>query len=216
MLEAVIFDMDGVIIDSHSVSRRLLVDAVRALGCNLSSETIGAWGSLSSRQFWLKVKERFDLSQDLSTLMDGYDAEKEIALYRTMSPIRGVVDLITAIRNEEIHTGLATSASERRMQAVLNIFDMHNLFDCTICDDDVSASKPDPEIYARISAELDAVPARCVAIEDSENGIVAAKRAGMRCVGYTGSLHIDEDLSGADLATGDFQQVTPADLAQLV
>jgi phosphoglycolate phosphatase-like HAD superfamily hydrolase len=73
LIEAVIFDMDGVIIDSHSVARGLLCKCANQFGCQLTPEEVSAWGSLSSRQFWQRVKDQFGLVEELSVLISSYD-----------------------------------------------------------------------------------------------------------------------------------------------
>jgi len=84
-LEAVIFDMDGVIIDSHSVAYQLLCATANQFGCNLTIEEIKTWGSLSSRQFWHRVKEEYNLPHELSELISSYDINKEIERYKEIS-----------------------------------------------------------------------------------------------------------------------------------
>lgn len=203
-MEAVIFDMDGVLIDSHSIAIRLLREAANRYGCNLTSEDIRSWGSLSSRQFWTKVKDDFHLPQELNELIQSYDVDREIELYREIELIPGVRDLLNALRGLGIKTALATSASSKRMNAVLDIFEIRGLFDQCVCDNEVKASKPDPEIFLLASSKLEVDPSVCVVIEDSRNGLLAAKSAGMKCIGFKGLAHVQENMDGADLIVIDF------------
>nr|WP_090111440.1 HAD hydrolase-like protein [Cohnella sp. OV330] len=91
---AVIFDMDGVIIDSHSVAYHLLCATANVFGCPIAVDEIKSWGSLSARQFWKKVKDDYGLPHDLSELIKSYDQDKEIQMYKDMAPIEGVVQFI--------------------------------------------------------------------------------------------------------------------------
>ncbi|NHN32828.1 HAD family hydrolase [Paenibacillus agricola] len=206
-MKAVIFDMDGVIIDSHSVAYQLLHETANNYGCNLSIEEIKRWGSLSSRQYWQKVKQEFKLSQDLSELINTYDVDREISLYGGIGLVPGVRSLLEDLQENEIHTALATSASRKRMNAVLDIFNIGRLFDKCLCDEDVSLSKPDPEIYVNASSKLTLRPSECVVIEDSNNGKIAAQRAGMKCIGFKGLKHVNEDMSGCELIIEDFGEL---------
>ncbi|WP_127533285.1 HAD family hydrolase [Paenibacillus kobensis] len=216
MLRAVIFDMDGVIIDSHSVAYELLCESANEYGCALTVEQIKGWGSLSSRQFWTKVKTDYGLPQELSDLIRSYDADKEIQKYRGMMPIPGVKELLAQLRHSGIQTALATSASRYRTNAVLDLFGLHSLFDAVVCDDEVKASKPDPHIFTLASDKL-AVPAQsCVVIEDSGNGLLAAQRAGMKCIGYKGLPHVHENMDGADLIVTDFSRLGVEEIVALV
>lgn len=206
-LKAVIFDMDGVIINSHSAAYQLLAEAANKIGCRVTAEEIKTWGSLSSRQFWNKVKNEYDLPYGIPFLIQSYDREKEIELYKKMEPIPGVVFLLNTLRSRGIRTALATSASKKRMSAVLEIFELTDKFEVCICDEDVKRSKPDPEIFIRAAEELNILQENCTVIEDSENGITAAKRAGMKSIGYDGLEIIDEDLSEADHIVSDIKDI---------
>ncbi|SFM18485.1 haloacid dehalogenase superfamily, subfamily IA, variant 3 with third motif having DD or ED/haloacid dehalogenase superfamily, subfamily IA, variant 1 with third motif having Dx(3-4)D or Dx(3-4)E [Paenibacillus sp. 1_12] len=206
-MKAVLFDMDGVIIDSHSVAGQLLHEAANNLGCNLSVKEIQLWGSLSSRQFWQKIKQEFKLSQDITELIHTYDVDREINLYREIGLVAGVRKLLEDLKEHGIYTALATSASRKRMNAVLDIFSIEQLFDKCLCDEDVSVSKPDPEIYLKACSELALKPNECVVIEDSTNGKTAAHQAGMKCIGFKGLKHVNEDMSGCELIIDDFGEI---------
>lgn len=207
-MEAVIFDMDGVIIDSHSIAVRLLRETANGYGCTLTHEEIRSWGSLSSRQFWTKVKDDFHLPQGLNELIHSYNVDREIELYREIELIPGIRDLLIVLRERGIKTALATSASRKRMNAVLDIFEISECFDQCVCDDEVIASKPAPEIFVLAASKLEIAPSRCVVIEDSRNGLKAAKAAGMKCVAFKGLAHVQENMDGADLILTEFSRST--------
>ena len=203
-MEAVIFDMDGVLIDSHSIATRLLCETANRYGCSLTSDEIRSWGSLSSRQFWTKVKDDFHLPHELNELIQSYDVDKEIESYREIELISGVRDLLIVLRKRGIRTALATSASRKRMNAVLDIFRLREYFDRCVCDDEVEGSKPSPDIFLLAASKLGVNPSQCVVIEDSRNGLLAAQRAGMKCVAFKGLAHVNENMDGADLILTDF------------
>jgi beta-phosphoglucomutase len=206
-MRAVIFDMDGVIIDSHSVAARLLCESANSYGCNLTIEEIKRWGSLSSRQFWQKVKDQYKLTQNTEELILTYDVDREINLYKEIGLISGVRRLLDTLKENDIRTALATSASRKRMNAVLDNFHLGKLFDKCLCDEDVARSKPHPEIFLKAGIALSVRPEECIVIEDSENGKQAALCAGMKCVGYKGLKHVDEDMSGCHLLVDNFNEL---------
>ena len=214
-MKAVIFDMDGVIIDSHSVACQLLCDAANKFGCKLTIEEIKQWGSLSSRQFWKRVKDEWHLPHDISVLMNSYDEDREIELYKGMELISGVRSFLQEVKANQLKTALATSASKMRMNAVVDLFGLHSLFDEFICDEEVSASKPDPQIFLLASQKLSLQPSECVVVEDSENGKIAAKRAGMRCLGFKGLPHVKENMEGADIIFHSFHDLKIEHLKKL-
>lgn len=124
MIQAVIFDMDGVIIDSHSVAYRLLCEAANTFGCSLTIEEIKTWGSLSSRQFWTKVKEEYNLPYDISFLIESYNQDREIELYKSMEPIPGVKEFLYDIKSNQVKTALATSAYKSHVKENMEGSDM--------------------------------------------------------------------------------------------
>lgn len=215
-MEAVIFDMDGVLIDSHSVSIQMLCDTANGYGCNLSIDDIKSWGSLSSRQFWSKVKDTYNLSQSLEELFQTYNVDKEIEKYIEIGQMSGVKNLLIELKAEGIKTAIATSASRKRMNAVIKLFELNDYFDEYICDDEVRMSKPDPEIYLLAAKKLGVNPCSCVVIEDSNNGLRSAKSAGMKCIGYKGLPHVNENLDGANKLITDFRQITVKDIEELL
>lgn len=199
--------MDGVIIDSHSVAYQLLCETANKFGCNLTTEEIKKWGSLSSRQFWKRVKDKCGLPHDISVLMNSYDEDREIELYNGMDPISGVRNFLQELKVNQMKTALATSASKKRMNAVIDLFGLHSFFDEFVCDEEVLASKPDPQIFLLASQKLSVEPDECVVVEDSENGKIAAKRAGMWCVGFKGLPHVEENLEGSDMIFQSFHDL---------
>lgn len=208
MIKAFLFDMDGVIIDSHSVAYQLLSEAAQMYGCSVTAQEIKSWGSLSSRQFWTIVKERYRLPHDTSTLIASYNQDREIELYSSMQPIPGVRQFLEECKENGLKTALATSASRKRMDAVLDLFGLLDLFDATVCDEEVAASKPDPHIFILASEKLHVRPAECIVIEDSYNGWVAAKKAGMKCLGYKGLSHVNENMEGSDQLFNHFHELS--------
>lgn len=213
---AVIFDMDGVIIDSHSVAYNLLCATANAFGCPVAVDEVKSWGSLSSRQFWKKVKDDYGLPQDLSELMKSYDQDKENQMYKDMAPIKGVVQFLKQLQKNKIQTALATSATMKRMQAVMDLFELHPYFEAVVCDEEVTKSKPDPQIFLLASQKLSVKPNRCIVIEDSENGKVAAKSAGMKCIGFKGLPHVNENMDGCEMIITDFDDLKIDHFIQLL
>ena len=215
MIKAAIFDMDGVIIDSHFVAFQLLTNSANKLGCNITIDEIKSWGSLSSKKFWQKIKEIYNINEPLESLINQYNVDEEIELYKKMSPINGVIDFVKLLKNNDIKLGLATSATEYRMQAVIKLFNLNKYFNVFTCDNEVINSKPDPEIFIKTAEKLKVKPANCLVIEDSENGKIAAKKAKMKVIGFKGLNHIDENMDGSDLIIYNFNDIKMDDIIDL-
>ncbi|MFQ5632494.1 MAG: HAD family hydrolase [bacterium] len=137
-----------------------------------------------------------------------FDMNEEIRRYAELSPIPGVTELLEDLHNHGIKLALATSGSKVRMEAVLEILDLQTAFTATLSAEDVKNAKPGPEIFLKAAQRLDVSPESCVVIEESADGVTAAKQAGMFCIGYQGQAQVDQDLSEADWIVRDFSELT--------
>jgi HAD superfamily hydrolase (TIGR01509 family) len=205
-MDAVIFDMDGVIIDSQTIANQLLIAQVQKQDVYLTQEELAQLNGASLGEFWHYVKLKYKLPKPLQFYTDDYPENEEINLYQGTKPISGVTQFLDDLIKNKIPTALATSASRRRMNAVLNLYNLQGKFPVKLCAEDVKQSKPNPEIFLLAAQRLSCNPRQCVVIEDSTRGLMAAKRAGMLCVGYKGLPHIQQDMTQADLIVTDFHQ----------
>jgi beta-phosphoglucomutase len=185
MLKAVIFDMDGVIIDSHPAHREAWRVFLRNLGRTVSDAEL---------DFVLDGRKRGEiLCHFLGALSEDeireYGEQKD-KFFRQHSLeinlIPGVVELLSQLRNAAIATAVATSASENRTRRVLDQLQLARSFDIVVSGNDVVCGKPDPEIYRVTCQKLGTSPDCALAIEDAVSGIRAARAAGLMCIGLAG------------------------------
>lgn len=214
-MKAVIFDMDGVIIDSQLIADRLLNLTAKRFGVRLTKQELHNLHGVSSQTFWKYVKDTYNLPRTVDYYHKQYDVEEEICMYNDLHPIQGIPELITDLRGHNIPLALATSASKRRMQAVLDLFAMHSSFDVTICADDVIQAKPNPEIFINAADKLQILPKECIVIEDALKGLEAAIRANMKCVLYWKKKQSTYGLKKPNLVTDDFMKINYAVLSSL-
>ena len=215
-IKAVIFDMDGVIIDSHSVSQQLLIELGERLDIDFDQEDIKAWQGSSGPDFWRYIKQKYELQQPVEYYLTNYDVSEKISRYAELSPINGVLELIDDLRSHGVKLALATNGWKVRMDAVLEIFNLQSTFEITLCSDDVNNAKPHPEIFLLTAQRLGVPAESCVVIEDSVDGIIAAKQAGMFCVAFKGLAHVDQDVDEADLIIKDFCDLTYRQLVDAI
>jgi len=183
-LEAVVFDMDGVIIDSHPAHRKAWQVFLKSLGKSVSSDEL---------EFILDGRKRCEiLRYFLGDLTPEDSAElgrrkdeffREAALDLPLIP--GVLDLLQDLRLKRLKLGLATSASASRTRSTLRKLQLERYFKVVVTGDDVEVGKPDPAMYHMACRNLAANPQSAVAIEDAVSGVVAAKSAGMHCIGVS-------------------------------
>ena len=182
MLSAIIFDMDGVVIDSHPIHRRSWRLFLQSVGKSVTDDEL---------DFVLEGTKRNDILRhflgDLSQRqLEEYGQQKE-ALFRqqaiSMQPISGFLSFIRGLTGSGVLAALASSGSKRRVGYILEHLEVESHFSVVVTGDDVANGKPDPTIF-RIAAErLGVPPSRTLVFEDAIAGVQAAKTAGMRCIG---------------------------------
>ncbi|HZP63013.1 MAG TPA: HAD family phosphatase [Terriglobales bacterium] len=184
-LRAVIFDMDGVIIDSHPTHRRAWNEFLQTLGCQVSDHEL---------DFILEGRKRSDILRHfLGDLPEpelaAYGEKKDEFFHRIcpeVDPLPGVIDLIRNLETNDICMAVATSGSRTRTRSTLDRLGVAHCFQVVVTGDDVPAGKPDPGMYQLACRQLHVDPQQVVAIEDAASGIQAATAAGICCIGVIG------------------------------
>jgi len=199
---ALIFDMDGVIVDSNPTHRIAWVEYTRRFG-------IAATEDMQRKMYGRRNDEivRDFLGRNLSdreVLEHGAAKER---LYREMMAPKLADSLLPGVREflsarESLPIAVATNAETANLDFVLDGAEIRSLFRVALSGDDVSRPKPDPEIYLLASARLEADPAECVVFEDSDAGVAAGIAAGMSVVGVS-TTH--DTLPGAAVMIRDFR-----------
>jgi HAD superfamily hydrolase (TIGR01509 family) len=184
-IRAVIFDMDGVVIDSHPAHREAWHSFLRTLHRDVCDKEL---------DYILDGRKREDIlrhflgSVSLRQLRQ-YGKQKDTFFQKQthqIQPMPGVVEFLEHLRRQRVPLGIATSASEKRTYSTLERLKLCQYFTAIITANDVVASKPDPAIYQLACQSLSVPPMEALAIEDAFSGVQAAKAAGLRCVGIPG------------------------------
>jgi len=181
MLRAVIFDMDGVIIDSHPAHRRAWRAFLQSLGRPVSDAELnfvldGRKRDEILRYFLGRLSE--DEIREYGEQKDKFLREQSLAI----RPIPGIIEFLGEVRKARLATAVATSGSENRTRRVLDELDLAEKFDVVSCGDQVRRGKPDPAIYRLTCQMLGIRPDCSLAIEDAVSGVKAARTAGLMCI----------------------------------
>ncbi|QYR23497.1 HAD family hydrolase [Paenibacillus sp. sptzw28] len=200
MIEAFIFDMDGVIIDSEPIHFDVDVQTLDYFGTTIKKEALEKYVGMTNPEMWGLIRQEYNIMQSVDEIIE-YQLANKITILQTLNiePIDGIWELIIELKQNNIPIGLASSSPRVFIEAVLKKFTISEFFDCIISGEEVNKGKPAPDIYLEAAKLLGAGPRNCMVLEDSRNGVAAAKAAGMRCVGYINPNSGNQDLSGADL-----------------
>lgn len=189
---AVIFDLDGCLVDSEPLSIAALSAELGALGVeDASFEVIrDRFLGVSMRDICIHVAERTGISCP-PEFVDRVE-DRLFALYReSLRPIPGAARLLAALKGAGIPFAIATGGSVRRMTATLAISGLAPWFEgCAFSADQVRRGKPAPDLFLFASDRLGVPPKACTVIEDSPHGIAGARAAGMEAIGFVGGAHL--------------------------
>lgn len=213
---AVIFDMDGVIVDSepvyHNWNQELYKDLNITVPLILKPQIIGT----GVRSKWNLIKQHCEISQTVEELI-----QYQQRFFRSMKVnfedilFPGVKPLIKNLKKDKVSIALASSSDKERINRVLNDCELHQLFDVVVSGEEFEESKPNPEIFLHAAEKLGEIPEDCIVIEDSYNGLLAASRAGMKKIGVKHE-HITMDLSLADLTVQSLEELNIKILKKLI
>jgi beta-phosphoglucomutase family hydrolase len=209
MLRAVIFDMDGVIIDSEPIYLRAGNEVFRYLGLDVSEEEHHSYVGISSKDMWSHIgnKYKIDLSTEELVEMEMKSYIDYLLSRKDEKPIPGVVELIEDLYKNNINLALASSSSIKSIKIVLDMFNLDKFFKTVVSGYEVENGKPAPDIFLYAAKRVGVQPEDCIVIEDSENGIEAAKSAGMKCIGFKNVNSGKQDLSSADMVIDSLSEV---------
>lgn len=210
MVQTVIFDMDGVIVDTEPVHHYAYFQQFSELNIDVSEEIYASFTGFSTRNTFQKLKELFPLDNEVEDLIqrkrtifnDAFDNKKDLTL------LDGVEKLIKDLHSNGMQLIVASSASKVTIDRVFTRFNLHQYFTHIVSGEDFPNSKPHPAIF-EFAAGLSVAPKEnCIVIEDSTNGVVAAKAAGIFCVGYNSEHSKMQDLSKADIIINHFDELS--------
>jgi len=205
-----IFDMDGVIIDSEPLHMVCEKGIFKSLGIDITEDEHHSFIGVNDESMWSTIKNKYNLQLKVTDLvnlkrMKYMDLLKEDDLVKAIPNIK---ELIINLNAHGFFVVLASSSPKAQIDYVLRKFNLEAYFHGRISGDDVESSKPNPEIFLIAAKLVNAKPSCCVVIEDSYNGVMAAKSAGMKCVGFKNPNSGNQNLQSADIIIRSFTELS--------
>lgn len=205
-MEAIIFDMDGVIIDSESLHFELEGEILEELGGSFSKEAHETLVGTTDYDMWTKLKEQFNLKPSVEEIIE-MKKERFMENLHHIELVDNFKEFMLTIHNEGYPIAIASSNNRRLVNAIVNKFDLGKYMTFIISGEEVNNGKPNPEIFLTAAKKMNINPDECLVIEDAANGVKAAKAARMKCIGLKNSNSGNQDLSEADLVIENFREL---------
>ena len=209
MLKAIIFDMDGVLVNSEPLHRKAYFNMFEEFNLNVSNRLYESFTGKSTSAICKELCEIFDLSISHEKLM--FSKRKHFKTIFDNDPefqmIDGALSLIKNYFYNNLTLILASSASMTNINRIFKKFDLDKFFKAKISGADLKESKPNPEIFIKAAKLSGFSKSECIVIEDSTNGIIAAKSAGIYCIGFNSPNSKNQNYDKADLVVSNFNEI---------
>lgn len=208
-ISTVIFDMDGVLVNSEPVHQRLEKEMYEELGLKLTYEEQQSFVGQSAMDSWTFVINKYGLKdKPQELLLRGRRKYLKVLLETDeVKLMDGANELIRRLESD-FHMLLASSATSVTIGEVLRKFGLVEIFPIFIGGDMVVNSKPNPEIFLKVAQQGGVLPEECVVIEDAEHGITAAIKAGMKTIGFQNHHSGTQNLKQADRVVEGLDNIT--------
>jgi beta-phosphoglucomutase-like phosphatase (HAD superfamily) len=216
-LEAVLFDLDGLLADTEELHIIAYEAVGRYLAIDIDRPYIGSFIGGPTRENVKRIMRDHGVSMNRfdEILKIRYDSYMDAIRVTPLVPMEGALDCILSVKEKAIKTALVTSSIREHARAVLenlsqntnHVEDIASLFDAMVFGDELEHLKPAPDIYFEALRRLHTIPARGIALEDSTFGVLSAKSAGLRVIAVPGPHTEGQDFSMADEVASSLTEV---------
>ncbi|HFU7060855.1 TPA: HAD family hydrolase [Streptococcus agalactiae] len=208
MEKVIIFDMDGVIVDSEYTFLDNKTEMLREEGIDTDVSYQYQYMGTTFEFMWQAMKEEFGLPKTVKEYIAEMNRRRQAIVARDgVRLIKGAQRLIHWLHQHGYRLAVASSSPMVDIKRNLKELGVTECFEYMVTGEDVSSSKPAPDVFLRAAELLDVDPKVCIVIEDTRNGSLAAKAAGMYCFGFANPDYPPQDLSMADKVISDYQDI---------
>lgn len=213
-VEAVIFDMDGVLVDSEPFHVKNEKRMFNKMGLDISDEEHAGYMGTATDVMWAKIIKDRNLRHDVNDLTKR-TIQESLPFFRSLEkidPMPGLIDLLKKLKSYKIPMAVASSSDSETIRIILEKSGLRNYFLYAVSSSEAGKSKPEPDVFLHAANLLGVQPQNCVVFEDSKNGIRAAKAAEMFCIAYSGADSAHQDSSEADLHISHYSDLEKLNL----
>ena len=208
MIKAVIFDMDGVLVNSEPYHFEFEKSLLKNMGISITDKELESFVGTAMQNFWKRIKKSYNIDGSIEELVKN-DTDLRVSYFSNidkLESIDGVKELVVSLRNKGIKTAVASSSHNRLIDTVLKKTGLSDYFQKTVSGFDVENGKPAPDIFLKTAEILGAGTEECAVIEDSFNGVKGTKAAGIKCIAFRNPESGNQDLSASDLIIDSFRE----------
>ena len=209
-MKAMLFDMDGVLVDSEPIHFQARKMTLARYGYTTDDEELSHYQSTPTEVFIAGINKSRGSSipvdeaarlhkEDFKTAFDNFD----------LKSIDGIPEYLEQLESLKIPMAIASSSSPELIREVIRRLGIAKYFRELVSGDEVARPKPNPDVYLTAAKKIGADPSECVVLEDSHNGVLAAKSAGMFCIGFRSPHSGNQDLSTADIIVNSIRDIDP-------
>ena len=216
MLKAVIFDMDGVLIDSTKYIWESFNQLVKPMNVHFDDAAIKKYMGNSLRDQISMWKEDYGI--DVGDAGEFSVKSHNIALKlmgEKTGLSEGLLPLLNDLKERNVPMGVGTSSTKARAESMLSVAGIDKYFTAVITCEDVTEHKPKPHIFLEVARRLNTLPENCVVLEDAAVGIEAAKKGNMKSIGYATDTNSVKELSGAEKIIRSFKELSYDELKKM-
>jgi HAD superfamily hydrolase (TIGR01509 family) len=216
LTSAIIFDLDGVIIESEEVHYQAHKNVLQAHGIDLSLQEYKQHGmAKGSKHFYTQMKEKYGINADIPTLQELKKQHYLHLITQFLHAKEHVEDFINRMHKKH-KLGIGSASNTDVIETVLHSLGIHHFFEVIVGGDQVKKNKPAPDVYLLVAKKMEVLPEQCLVIEDSQTGVIAARHAGMKCVAVPTEFTIEQDFSMATKVVDHLKQISEDDVTDLL
>lgn len=207
-MKALIFDMDGVILNSEPINTKVCVNILKKNGINVNSEYFDKYLGIANPIMWEDIKKEYEINKSVNEIIEIQEkATFEIMKNGDILESPNLKEFLSMLKNNNIPCAIASSSPQELINIIVDKLEIKEYLQFWISAENFNTSKPDPKIFIETAKRLGIEPKDIIVIEDSENGIKAAKRAGMKCIAYSKHHIGTPNMSEADYVINDFSEI---------